>query len=96
MSVKTTTLPKKYHEAVLRWKDVFLPDYDFLIENWDKHFPNDQTFELCAYREMGMCTEIECGDMKGKRSCPRRRPTTSSAPSAPRPPPSSARFSSTA
>jgi 1,2-phenylacetyl-CoA epoxidase catalytic subunit len=66
MSVKTTTLPKRYHEAVLRWRDVFLPDYDFLIENWDKHFPNDQTFELCAYRELGMCTEIECGDMKGK------------------------------
>jgi benzoyl-CoA 2,3-dioxygenase component B len=66
MSVKTTTLPKKYHEAVLRWKDVFLPDYEFLIQNWDKHFPNDQTFELCAYREMGMCTEIECGDQKGK------------------------------
>jgi 1,2-phenylacetyl-CoA epoxidase catalytic subunit len=66
MSVKTTTLPKKYHEAVLRWKDVFLPDYDFLIESWDKHFPNDQTFQLCAYREMGMCTEVECGDMKGK------------------------------
>jgi benzoyl-CoA 2,3-dioxygenase component B len=66
MSVKTTTLPKRYHEAVLRWKDVFLPDFDFLIENWDKHFPNDQTFELCAYREMGMCSEIECGEMKGK------------------------------
>jgi 1,2-phenylacetyl-CoA epoxidase catalytic subunit len=66
MSMKTTTLPKRYHEAVLRWRDVFLPDYNFLIENWDKHFPNDQTFELCAYREMGMCTEVECGDMKGK------------------------------
>lgn len=66
MSVKTTTLPKHYHEAVLRWKDVFLPDYEFLIENWDKHFPNDPQFQLCAYREMGMCTEVECGDMKGK------------------------------
>ncbi len=66
MSVKTTTLPKRYHEAVLRWKDVFLPDYEFLLENWDKHFPNDPQFQLCAYREMGMCTEIECGDMKGK------------------------------
>ena len=66
MSMRTSTLPKQYHEAVLRWRDVFLPDYDFLIENWDKHFPNDPTFELCAYREMGMCSEIECGDMKGK------------------------------
>jgi 1,2-phenylacetyl-CoA epoxidase catalytic subunit len=66
MSTKTTTLPKPYHEAVLRWKDVFLPDYDFLLENWDKHFPNDPQFQLCAFRELGMCTEIECGDLKGK------------------------------
>jgi len=66
MSMKSTTLPKPYHEAVLRWRDVFLPDYAFLIDNWDKHFPNDKTFELCAYREMGMCTEVECGDLKGK------------------------------
>ncbi len=66
MSVRTSTLPKAYHEAVLRWKDVFLPDYDFLLENWDKHFPNDPEFQLCAFRELGMCTEIECGDLKGK------------------------------
>jgi len=66
MSVRTSTLPKRFHEAVLRWKDVYLTDYDFLLENWDKHFPNDSRFELCAYREMGMCSEIECGDLKGK------------------------------
>jgi len=66
MNMRTSTLPKHFHEAVLRWKDVFLPDYDFLMENWDKHFPNDSQFQLCAFREMGMCTEIECGDMKGK------------------------------
>lgn len=66
MSVKTSTMPKKYHEAVLGWKDVFLSDYDFLLENWDKHFPNDPKFQLCAFRELGMCSEIECGDFKGK------------------------------
>ncbi|HET9226179.1 MAG TPA: Phenylacetic acid catabolic protein [Thermoanaerobaculia bacterium] len=66
MSAKTTTMPKKYHDAVLRWKDAYLPDYEFLLENWEKHFPREPRFELCAYRELGMCTEIECGDMKGK------------------------------
>ncbi|HYX25785.1 MAG TPA: Phenylacetic acid catabolic protein, partial [Thermoanaerobaculia bacterium] len=66
MNVKTSTLPKPFHQAVLRWKEVFLPDYDFLLENWDKHFPNDSEFQLCAYRELGMCSEIECGDLKGK------------------------------
>jgi 1,2-phenylacetyl-CoA epoxidase catalytic subunit len=66
MSVKTTTLPKKFHDAVLKWKDAYLPDYEFLLDNWEKHFPREPRFDLCAYRELGMCTEIECGDMKGK------------------------------
>ncbi|HEX7183514.1 MAG TPA: Phenylacetic acid catabolic protein [Thermoanaerobaculia bacterium] len=66
MSVRTTTLPKKFHDAVTKWRDAYLPDYDFLMENWEKHFPNEPRFELCAYRQLGMCTEIECGDMKGK------------------------------
>jgi len=66
MAVTKTYLPKTFHNAVEKWKDTFLPDYRFLIENWDKHFPKDQTFELCAYRELGMCNEIECGELKGR------------------------------
>ncbi|HYO14439.1 MAG TPA: Phenylacetic acid catabolic protein [Thermoanaerobaculia bacterium] len=66
MNTRTTTLPKRFHEAVLKWKDTYLSDYDYLLENWQKHFPNEPQFQLCAYREMGMCTEIECGTMKGK------------------------------
>jgi 1,2-phenylacetyl-CoA epoxidase catalytic subunit len=66
MSTWTTTLPKTYHSAVLKWKDTFLPDFDFLLDNWDKYFPKDQRFQLCAYREEGMCGEIECGAQKGK------------------------------
>ena len=66
MAYTKAPLPKHIHDAVIKWRETFLPDYDFLIDNWDKHFPNDQTFELCAYRESGMCDEIECGDMKGK------------------------------
>jgi len=66
MSMKTSTLPKPYHQAVRAWQDEYLPDFDFLLENWEKHFPTEPKFELCAYRQMGMCTEIECGEMKGK------------------------------
>lgn len=66
MSMKTTTLPKPYHEAVRKWQEEYLPDYDFLLENWEKHFPTEPKFQLCAYRQMGMCSEIECGDLKGK------------------------------
>jgi 1,2-phenylacetyl-CoA epoxidase catalytic subunit len=67
MSTTTKTrIPKKYHDAVVRWQEKFLPDFDYLIDNWDRYFPKDPTFELCAYREMGMCNEIECGAMKGQ------------------------------
>lgn len=66
MNVRTASLPKQYHDAVIKWKDTYLADYEFLIDNWEKHFPNDPPMELCAYREMGMCKEIEVGDQKGK------------------------------
>lgn len=66
MSVRTTTLPKQYHDAVTRWRETFIPDYDLLMESWEKFFPTEPKFQLCAYRQMGMCTEIECGDEKGK------------------------------
>jgi 1,2-phenylacetyl-CoA epoxidase catalytic subunit len=66
MSVRTTTLPKQFHNAVTKWRETFIPDYDLLMENWEKFFPTEPKFQLCAYRQMGMCTEIECGDDKGK------------------------------
>ena len=66
MAVKETTLPKKYHDAVVRWRDTFLPDYDFLVRNWEKHFPKEKPFKLCAFREQGICGQIECGEHKGQ------------------------------
>jgi 1,2-phenylacetyl-CoA epoxidase catalytic subunit len=66
MRMTKTHLPGKFHDAVVKWRQTFLPDYDFLIENWDKHFPRDRPFELCAFREMGICNEIECGDAEGE------------------------------
>ncbi|MDH3255290.1 MAG: phenylacetate-CoA oxygenase subunit PaaI, partial [Acidobacteriota bacterium] len=66
MNMRKTHLPGKFHSAVEKWRDYFLPDYQFLIDNWDTHFPKDRTFELCAFREMGLCSEIECGEAKGK------------------------------
>jgi len=66
MGMTKTYIPKKFHDAVERWRETYLPDYDFLLEHWDKYFPKDQRFELCAYRELGMCNEIECGAKKGE------------------------------
>ena len=66
MSTTTTTLPGNFHAAVERWRERFLPDYGLLLENWEKYFPNDEPFRLCAHRECGMCGVIEVGDDKGK------------------------------
>lgn len=66
MNVTTASLPKPFHDAVLKWRDTYLPDWDFLMDNWEKHFPKERQFELCAYRELGMCSEIEVGEHKGK------------------------------
>jgi 1,2-phenylacetyl-CoA epoxidase catalytic subunit len=66
MNVTKTYIPKKYHQAVVKWQETYLPDFGFLLDNWDKYFPRDTKFELCAFRELGMCSEIECGDQKGR------------------------------
>jgi 1,2-phenylacetyl-CoA epoxidase catalytic subunit len=66
MSTTTTRIPDKFHSAVESWRERFLPDYGFLIENWEKYFPKDERFELVAHRECGMCGVIECGDEQGK------------------------------
>jgi 1,2-phenylacetyl-CoA epoxidase catalytic subunit len=66
MSMRSESLPKPFHDAVVRWQETYLPDYDLLLENWDRFFPNEPRFELCAFRELGMCSEVECGEHAGK------------------------------
>ena len=48
MSVQAELLPKKYHEAVLKWQRTYLADLDYLTANWDRYFPRDPCFQLCA------------------------------------------------
>jgi 1,2-phenylacetyl-CoA epoxidase catalytic subunit len=66
MNTRTAQLPKPYHDAVIRWRDTYLPDYGYLMDHWERSFPTDPRFELCAYREDGMCSEVEVGVNKGK------------------------------
>lgn len=66
MSTTTTRLPNRFHSAVESWRERFLPDYQFLIDNWEKYFPKDERFELVAHRECGMCGIIECGEEEGR------------------------------
>ena len=67
MKVEQTTLPKKYHDAVLHWQRHNFPDYDLLPENWERYFPNDPEFCLCAKLELGMEETIQVGDHAGEK-----------------------------
>jgi len=73
MRTREALLPPKLHKAVERWRETFIPDYDYLLENWDQYFPKEPVFRLCAFRELGMCDEIECGDEKGQPKLTRAR-----------------------
>ena len=65
-NVRSTRLPGKYHDAITRWQETFLPDLPLLEENWEKFFPRDPKFQLCAYRQCDMCGVIEVGKEQGK------------------------------
>lgn len=66
MSMTTTLLPQKFHSAVVKWQETFLPDYDLLMQEWQRFFPKEPQFKLCAYNEMKVCEQIECGEHEGQ------------------------------
>lgn len=67
MKVDQTTLPKKYHDAVLHWQRHNFPDYDLLPKSWAQFFPNDPEFCLCAKMEVGMDDPIPLGEHAGEQ-----------------------------
>ena len=66
MNVQEITLEKKYHDAVEHWRRHWLPDYDSLMENWEKYFPKDERFCLCAKMECGMPDLVAVGEHAGE------------------------------
>jgi 1,2-phenylacetyl-CoA epoxidase catalytic subunit len=67
MQVENVTLEKKFHDAVEHWRRHWLPDYDLLLENWDKYFPKDETFCLCAKMEIGTPDLVSIGEHTGEK-----------------------------
>jgi len=65
MSVTKSHLPRKYHDAVLKWRDTFIPDWGFLEEKWNDFFPKQPVTELCAFHDCSVCPNIEVGAGKG-------------------------------
>ena len=60
------TLPKPYHNAIEHWQRHNFPDYPKLAEEWDRFFPKDEPFCLCAKIAEDIPAEIEVGDRKGE------------------------------
>ena len=59
-------LPKQYHDAIEHWQRHNFPDYPKLAEEWDRFFPKDEPFCLCAKIAEDIPAEIEVGDRKGQ------------------------------
>jgi benzoyl-CoA 2,3-dioxygenase component B len=67
MKVENIPLEKKYHDAVEHWRRHWMPDYDSLLENWDRYFPKDEPFCLCAKLELGTSDMVQIGEHKGEK-----------------------------
>jgi 1,2-phenylacetyl-CoA epoxidase catalytic subunit len=64
--VERTELPKKYRDAIEHWCRHNFTDYPLLEKYWDKYFPNDEKFCLCAKMDLTTSKEVVVGDNAGK------------------------------
>ncbi len=67
IKVENRDLPKRYHDAVEHWQRHNFKDYDLLLKYWDKYFPKDESFCLCAKMELGTTDVIQIGEFKGEK-----------------------------
>jgi 1,2-phenylacetyl-CoA epoxidase catalytic subunit len=67
MKVGQVVLEKKYHDAVEHWRRHWMPDYDSLVSSWEKYFPKDEPFCLCAKLELGTSELVQIGDHQGEK-----------------------------
>jgi 1,2-phenylacetyl-CoA epoxidase catalytic subunit len=66
MKVETTRIPKKYEDAVGHWVKHNFQDLPLLEKYWDKYFPSDDAFCLCAKLDLSTSHVQEVGDHKGE------------------------------
>lgn len=67
MKVENVTLEKKYHDAVEHWRRHWMPDYGSMLTDWDKYFPKDEPFCLCAKMEIGTPSLVQIGEHQGEK-----------------------------
>ncbi len=66
MNDRIHELPELYHDAVMHWQKHNFPDYPLLAEIWDRYFPTDPPFCLCARLAENVSETIEVGERAGR------------------------------
>lgn len=66
MNERRDQLPSKYHDAVMHWQKHSFPEYPRVAETWERFFPKDEAFCLCAKLQTNMPHQIEFGDRAGQ------------------------------
>ena len=66
MKVENVTLERRYHDAVEHWRRHHFKDYETLLDSWEKFFPKDEKFCLCAKMELNTPDVIHIGAQKGE------------------------------
>jgi 1,2-phenylacetyl-CoA epoxidase catalytic subunit len=66
MKVAEVTLERRYHGAVEHWARHNFKDYGTLLDQWEKYFPTDERFCLCAKLELGTPELVQVGEHKGE------------------------------
>ena len=66
MKTENVTLEPKYHDAVEHWRRHHFKDYETLLDSWEKFFPKDEKFCLCAKMGLGTPDVIHIGAQKGE------------------------------
>ncbi|MGH2492219.1 MAG: Phenylacetic acid catabolic protein [Candidatus Limnocylindria bacterium] len=66
MKDRIAELTPRYHDAILHWQRHNFPEYERLDEEWERYFPKEPQFCLCARFARGMSDLIEVGDLTGQ------------------------------
>ncbi|HSO76529.1 MAG TPA: Phenylacetic acid catabolic protein [Blastocatellia bacterium] len=63
----TTTITRKYHEAIVDWQRKNFPELEILERHWDDHFRGVQPFELVSKVGDLKSDEVEVGQYAGRK-----------------------------
>jgi len=67
MTITTTTITPKYHDAIVDWQQTNFPELDILMKHWDEYFKGVQPFQLVAKVGDIKSDIIEIGQYTGKK-----------------------------